>query len=95
MKNPPAHLVKILWEYDISTLDTTDHIVLSRILSYGDMVDIRYVGLDILCAYYTTYLPQIDTRSKNFWTQIFDLPYTPSPRMYDMINAPKSLRNFG
>jgi hypothetical protein len=95
MKNPPDHLRKILWEYDISTLKKNDPIVLERILSYGNMEDIRYIGLSRLGTYFDTKKPILDPKSQNFWSVIFQTSRTSPPSLHDMINHPTSRRSFG
>ncbi len=94
MKNPPKHLEKILWEYDIVELRKTSPIVLERVLSLGDTGDISYVGLSRLHEYFIEKKPLLDPKSNSFWSLIFDVPLSPSPTPYDLINTPVFYRNF-
>lgn len=95
MKNPPKHLTKILWEYDIDTLEMTNPIVLERVLSFGNREDITYVGLIALKQFFREKKPLLDQKSHNFWSVLCDMPRTsPPPSTYDLINHPTPLRSF-
>ncbi len=94
MKNPPNHLTKILWEYDIEELKKTSPIVLERVLTLWNNTDIDYVGLSKLRDYFIEKKPLLDPKSNNFWSLIFDTPSSQSPSSYDLINTPVFYRNF-
>lgn len=95
MKNTPKHLTKLLWEYDIEKLEKEDPIVLERTLSFGNMEDIRYIGISNLREYFQKEKPLLDPKSYNFWSVISDTPRSSSPpTSYDLIHHPISLRSF-
>lgn len=95
MKNPPKHLEKLLWEYDIAKLTKENPIVLERTLSFGNMEDIRYIGLSSLEKYFKRQKPLLDQKSYNFWSVICNTERSsPPPSTYDLINHPTSLRSF-
>ena len=73
MKHPPAHLKKILWEYDTDALIKKSSIVLERVLLFGNKEDIEYVGLPNLKAYFKNQKPHLDDKSQNFWSIIFNM----------------------
>jgi|GEM_PF-3580661 len=95
MKNPPKHLTKLLWEYDVVKLTKESPIVLERTLSFGDSEDIKYVGLSNLKKYFKQKKPMIDPKSHNFWSVIFDIKNSsPPPSLYEQINNPTPTRSF-
>ncbi len=95
MKNPPEHLEKLLWEYDISQLEKESPIVLERTLLFGNKEDIKYIGLASLKQYFEHKKPLLDRKSYNFWSVLFDIKTTlPPPSLYDQINHPTPLRSF-
>lgn len=94
MKNPPKHLKKLLWEYDIDALTKESPIVLERTLSFGDREDVRYVGLHNLKRYFEQKKPVIDAKSHNFWSVVFDIKNSSlPPSLYEQINHPTPLRS--
>lgn len=95
MKNVPQHLKKLLWEYDIETLDKWSDIVMERTLSFGNMEDIKYVWLSLLKEFFKEKFPILDPKSHNFWAILFETEKsTLPPSSYDLINHPTSRRRF-
>lgn len=93
----------ILWEYELSSLDLDDSIVVERVLNLWDtaLTDLWIIKNWMKKAkkLFLKNRKSLDKKSCNYWSIIFDLPISneiiPNRNMYDKLNTPIFSRNFG
>ncbi len=98
-----ARFEKILWEYDLSTIDIKSDIVWERIFSLADkdLSDfwISTVWKETAKSIFVRNLNNLDKKSQNYWWIIFWVDtkkaLDSNKTMYEKLNKPIFSRNFG